>query len=62
VVGPSDKCESRTVVVGERIGSYWVVEKGLRPSDQVVIEGLQKIRAGDTVDPERAKLPPFQPE
>jgi hypothetical protein len=34
----------------------------LRPSDQVVIEGLQKIRAGDTVDPERAKLPPFQPE
>jgi RND family efflux transporter MFP subunit len=62
VVGPSDKCETRTVVVGERIGSFWVVEKGLRPSDQVVIEGLQKIRAGDTVDPERAKLPPFQPE
>jgi membrane fusion protein (multidrug efflux system) len=62
VVGPSDKCESRTVIVGERTGSYWVVEKGLRPSDQVVIEGLQKVRAGDIVDPERAKLPPFQPE
>ena len=62
VVGPSNKCEARTVEVGERIGSYWLIEKGLRPSDQVVIEGLQKVRAGDTVDPERAKLPRLQLE
>jgi membrane fusion protein (multidrug efflux system) len=62
VVDPSGKCEARTVGVGERIGSYWVVEKGLRPSDQVIIEGLQKVRAGDTVDPQRAKLPRLELE
>jgi RND family efflux transporter MFP subunit len=62
IVDSSKKCEFRTVQVGDRIGSFWVVEKGLSPSDQVIVEGLQKVRAGDTVEPERAKLPPFQPE
>jgi membrane fusion protein, multidrug efflux system len=62
VVGPSEKCEARTVGMGERIGSYWVVEKGLTPSDQVIIEGLQKVRAGDTVDAKRAKLPRLELE
>ncbi len=59
VVGPSNKCEVRPVVVGDRIGSYWLIEQGLRPSDRVVIEGLQKVRAGDTVNPQPAKLPPL---
>ena len=62
VVGPSNKCAVRTVVVGDRIGSYWLIEQGLKPSDRVVIEGLQKIRAGDTVNPKPAKLPPLQTE
>ena len=62
VVGPSNKCEVRTVAVGDRIGSYWLIADGLRSSDQVVIEGLQKVRAGDTVKPEPAKLPPLQVE
>ena len=62
IVDSSKKCEFRTVEVGDRIGSYWLVAKGLSPSDQVIVEGLQKVRAGDTVAPERAKLPAFQPE
>jgi membrane fusion protein (multidrug efflux system) len=60
VVGPSNKCEVRTVGVGDRMGSYWLIAAGLRSSDQVVIEGLQKVRAGDTVKLEPAKLPPLQ--
>lgn len=60
VVGPANKCEVRAVVVGDRIGSYWVIDKGLNPSDRVVIEGLQKVRAGDTVTPKPASLPPLQ--
>ena len=60
VVGASDKCEFRTVEVGDRIGSYWLITKGLKPSDRVLIEGVQKVRAGDTVKPEPAKLPPLQ--
>jgi membrane fusion protein (multidrug efflux system) len=60
VVGASNTCELRTVEVGDRMGSYWLITKGLTPSDQVVIEGLQKVRAGDTVNPQRARLPPVQ--
>ncbi len=59
VVGPSNKCEVRPVVVGDRIGSYWLIEQGLKPSDRVLIEGLQKVRAGDMVNPQPAKLPPL---
>lgn len=62
IVGPSNKCAVRPVAVGDRIGSYWLIEQGLRPSDQVIIEGLQKVRAGDTVNPKPAKLPPLQME
>jgi len=62
LVNASNKCEVRTVAVGERMGSYWLIERGLEPSDRVVIEGLQKVRAGDTVEPKPAKLPPLQLE
>lgn len=62
VVGPSNKCETRRVEVGERIGSYWLIVKGLQPSEQVVIEGLQKVRPGDTVAPKPATLPPLHVE
>jgi membrane fusion protein (multidrug efflux system) len=62
VVGPSNKCQVRAVVPGDRIGAYWVIEQGLKPSDQVVIEGLQKVQAGTAVTPKLAKLPPFKTE
>ncbi|HXJ44439.1 MAG TPA: efflux RND transporter periplasmic adaptor subunit [Bryobacteraceae bacterium] len=60
IVDSSRKCEFRTVEVGDRIGSYWLIAKGLSPSDQVIVEGLQKVRAGETVHPESGKLPPVQ--
>jgi membrane fusion protein (multidrug efflux system) len=62
VVDASNKCEVRTVEVGDRIGSYWLIAKGLKPSEQVIVEGLQKVKAGDTVNPERANLPPVRLE
>jgi membrane fusion protein (multidrug efflux system) len=47
------------VKAGDRVGSYWVIDEGLNPADRVVIEGLQDIKAGQTVDPQPAKLPPL---
>jgi membrane fusion protein (multidrug efflux system) len=55
----SNKVAFRTVKVGDRVGSYWVIEQGLRPTDRVVIEGLQDIKTGQTVDPQPAKMPPL---
>jgi membrane fusion protein (multidrug efflux system) len=55
----ANKVAFRTVKVGDRVGSYWVIEQGLRPTDRVVIEGLQDIKTGQTVDPQPAKMPPL---
>ena len=51
VVGADNKAEIRTVKVGERVGSLWVVEDGLKPGERVVVEGLQKVRDNEAVKP-----------
>lgn len=59
LVGPDNKVNFRTVKVGDRVGSYWVIDEGLQPTDRVVIEGLQDIKTGQTVDPKPANMPPL---
>jgi membrane fusion protein (multidrug efflux system) len=52
VVGGDDSVEIRMVTPGQRIGSLWVVEAGLKAGERVVVEGLQKVRSGVKVKPE----------
>jgi membrane fusion protein (multidrug efflux system) len=59
VVGADGRVAFRKVKATNRVGSYWVIAEGLSPNDRVVIEGLQKIKTGQTVDPKVATLPPF---
>jgi membrane fusion protein, multidrug efflux system len=51
VVGADNKAEIRTVELGEKTGTGWVVRKGLKDGERIVAEGLQKIRNGMTVNP-----------
>jgi RND family efflux transporter MFP subunit len=51
VVGPDNKVTIRTVTAGDRVGSDWVIPAGLNPGDQVVVEGVQKVRPGAQVNP-----------
>jgi len=51
VVDKSNTVKQRHVVLGRRINAMWIVEKGLEADEQVIIEGLQKVRAGVTVNP-----------
>jgi len=51
VVGGDNKIEMRTVKVGERSGSLWVIEDGLKAGETVVVEGKQKIKPGAVVNP-----------
>ena len=39
VVGDGDVVSTRTVTVGERVGSRWIVASGLEPGQRVVVEG-----------------------
>jgi multidrug efflux pump subunit AcrA (membrane-fusion protein) len=38
-----------SVRVGERAGTMWVIQDGLKPGDQVVVEGQQNLRPGTKV-------------
>ena len=51
VVGHDNKVSIRPVKVGEKSGSQWVVEEGLKAGDSIVAEGTQKVRPGMTVSP-----------
>ena len=57
VVGADNKAEIRSVKVGERVGSLWVVEDGLKTGERVVVEGLQKVRDNELVKPAEWKHP-----
>jgi len=49
VVGADNKIDVRPVQAGERIGTDWLIDKGLQPGEQGVAEGAQKVRPGMTV-------------
>jgi RND family efflux transporter MFP subunit len=51
VVGSDNKVDIRTIKVGERIGSKWLINEGLKPGERVVAEGVQKVRQGIPVNP-----------
>ena len=46
VLSADNKAEFRSVEVGERSGSDWIITKGLKPNERVVVEGFQKLRNG----------------
>ena len=55
VVGADSVAQTREIKPSNRIGSNWVVASGLEPADRIVIEGVQKVRAGIKVRPWRRR-------
>jgi RND family efflux transporter MFP subunit len=49
VVGADHKVNMRAVKPGETVGTLWVIDEGLKPGEQVVVEGLQKLKEGTLV-------------
>jgi membrane fusion protein (multidrug efflux system) len=41
VVGPDNTVSTKTVKVGDRIGSRWLIDEGLQPGARVVVEGAR---------------------
>ena len=57
VVQPDDKVQLRSVEVGSRVGTRWIVTSGLNVGERVIVEGLQKVTDGMLVKPEPAPTP-----
>src|SRR5258706_390707 len=56
VVGSDHKVSMRAVKTGETVGTMWVIDEGLKPGEQVVVEGLQNLREGTLVTSKPAHL------
>ena len=51
VVGGDNKVSIRPVTVGDRVGTKWIIQDGLKPGERVVAQGQQTLRPGMTVQP-----------
>jgi len=57
VVGSDDKVSVRSVKPGERVGTMWIIESGIRAGETVVVEGVQKVRDGSLVKVKASSTP-----
>ena len=51
VVNADRKVERRQLVTDRAVGDAWLVTSGLKAGEQVIVEGLQKVRPGAEVNP-----------
>jgi RND family efflux transporter MFP subunit len=56
VVGNDHKVSVRTVKPGKTVGTMWVIDEGLKPGEQVAVEGLQQLKEGTLVTPKPVHL------
>lgn len=46
ILNHDGKVELRTLTLGEAMGNKWVVKSGLKMGDQLIVDGLQKVKPG----------------
>jgi RND family efflux transporter MFP subunit len=51
VIGSDNRAQLRTVEVGPKVGTLWVIASGLKPGERVVTVGAEKTREGQPVNP-----------
>jgi RND family efflux transporter MFP subunit len=51
VVGANNRAQLRTVEVGPRVGTLWVIKSGLKPGERVAAVGAEKAKEGELVNP-----------
>lgn len=57
VISPENQIALKNIQLGAKVGGMWLVEKGLNPGDMIVFEGLNLVRPGQTIQPEKVEIP-----
>jgi membrane fusion protein (multidrug efflux system) len=57
LLGKDNKAVIRPVKAGEKVGTMWVIDEGLKQDDQVFVEGVEKVKDGTPVVPKPAQIP-----
>jgi membrane fusion protein (multidrug efflux system) len=56
-INANNEIELKNVKMGIKIGGMWLVESGLQPGETIVFEGLNLVRPGTKVQPEKVEIP-----
>lgn len=56
LLGADNKAIIRSVKAGEKFGTMWVIDDGLKADDQVIVEGVEKVKDGTPVVPKPARI------
>ena len=57
VVDTDNRVQRRDITTGVTVGTQWAVKSGLMAGETVVVSGVQKVRAGQIVNPQTASKP-----
>lgn len=57
IVDGEGKAQTRDVTMGARVGSDWLVQKGLQSGDTVIVDGVQRLKPGVPVKAEPLPQP-----
>ncbi len=49
IVGPDNKVAQKTVILGDQIAQNFIVKSGIKLGDRVIVDGIQKVKPGQTV-------------
>ena len=52
----SNKVEGRPVTVADRSGRYYLISKGLKPGEKIVYAGLDRLRDGMAIAPQKMSM------
>ena len=56
VVDAETKVQRRPIEIDRAIGSRWMVTSGLTAGEKIIVDGFQRIKVGDAVDPQEVDL------
>jgi membrane fusion protein (multidrug efflux system) len=57
LVGADNRVRQQRIEATRQIGEDWVVDQGLQADQKVIVEGLQKVKSGQAVNPQLAANP-----
>jgi membrane fusion protein (multidrug efflux system) len=62
VINEKNEVEIREVEVGPTVKDFWFISDGLKADENVVYEGLQRVKSGSAVNPITQDIKPPAPE
>jgi len=53
-VGDSDKVKKQAITIIGKSGNNYLVKDGVKPGDQIVLSGIDKLQEGEVIQPQKA--------